>query len=46
MSLNRIAWLVTVGVCVVAAVMLFFAGYQGYGALSIAVAAAAAINLT
>ena len=45
MSLDRIAWLVTVGVCLLSAVLLFVAGYQGYGALAIAVGAAAAINL-
>lgn len=45
MSLNRIAWLVTVGVCLVGAVMLFIGGYQGYGALSLAVGVAAAGNL-
>lgn len=44
-SLDRIAWLVTVGACLLAAVLLFVAGYQGYGALAIAVGAAAAINL-
>ena len=45
MSLDRIAWAVTVGVCLLSAVLLFVAGYQGYGALAIAVGAAAAINL-
>lgn len=45
MSLSRIAWLVTVGVCLVGAVLLFVAGYQGYGALAIAVGAAAALNV-
>ncbi len=45
MSLNRIAWLVTVGVCLVGAVLLFVAGYQGYSALAIAVGAAAALNV-
>ena len=45
MSLDRIAWLVTVGVCLLSAVLLFVAGYPGYGALAIAVGAAAAINL-
>jgi hypothetical protein len=45
MSLDRIAWIVTVAACLLAAVLLFVAGYQGYGALAIAVGAAAAINL-
>lgn len=44
-SLNRIAWLVTVGICLLSAVLLFVAGYQGYGVLSLAVGAAAAGNL-
>jgi hypothetical protein len=44
-SLNRIAWLVTVGICLVGAVMLFVAGYQGYGVLALAVGAAAGGNL-
>lgn len=45
-QLTRIAWLVTVGICLVGAVMLFLAGYQGYGVLSITVGIAAGINLT
>ena len=45
MTLSRIAWLTTVGICLVGAVLLFVAGYQGYGALSIVVGAAAAINV-
>jgi uncharacterized membrane protein len=44
-SLQRIAWAVTVGICLVGALLLFVAGYQGYGVLAIAVGAAAAINL-
>ena len=45
MSLERIAWSVTVGICLVGCVMLLLAGYQGYGALSAVVGAAAAVNL-
>lgn len=45
MSLDRIAWTVTVAVCLLGAVLLFIAGYQGYGALAIAVGAAAGTNL-
>ncbi len=45
MTLSRIAWLVTVGTCLVGAVLLFVSGYQGYGVLSIFVGAAAAINV-
>jgi len=43
--LNRIAWGVTVGSCVVLAVLLLFAGYQGYAAVAVAVGLSAAINL-
>ncbi len=45
MSLGRIAWLTTVGICLVGAVLLFIAGYQGYGLLSLVVGGAAAINV-
>lgn len=45
MTLARIAWLTTVATCLVAAVLLFIAGYQGYGALAIVVGAAAGINV-
>ncbi len=45
-QLTRIAWLVTVGICLVGALMLFLAGYQGYGVLAISVGIAAGINLT
>jgi hypothetical protein len=43
--LSRIAWLVTVIVSAVTAVILFLSGYEGYGAVAIAVGLAAAINL-
>jgi hypothetical protein len=43
--LNRIGWLVTVGAALITALLLFLSGYNGYGALAIAVAASAAINL-
>jgi hypothetical protein len=43
--LTRIAWLVTVAVCLLAAVLLLVASYQGYAALAVAVGASAAINL-
>lgn len=45
MPLSRISWLVTVGLCVVAAVLLLVNGYTGYFGVLLAVAAAAAINL-
>jgi hypothetical protein len=43
--LSRIAWLVTVGACAVAGVLLLIAGYQGYAGLALAVGVSAAINL-
>jgi len=45
MSLDRIAWIVTVAVCLLGSILLFIAGYQGYGALAIAVGAAAGTNI-
>ena len=45
MSLERIAWSVTVGICMVGCVMLLVSGYQGYGALAFVVGLAAAVNL-
>jgi len=43
--LKRIAWLVTVAAALITALLLFVSGYNGYGALAIAVAVSAAINL-
>jgi negative regulator of sigma E activity len=43
--LSRIAWLLTVAACVIAAVLLLVASYQGYAGLAVAVGASAAINL-
>jgi hypothetical protein len=43
--LNRIAWMTTVGVCVVACILLLISGYQGYAAVVFAIALSAAINL-
>ena len=45
MSLPRISWLVTVSVCVIAAVLLLIEGYVGYFGVVLAVGAAAAVNL-
>jgi hypothetical protein len=45
MPLQRIAWLVTVVAALITALLLFVSGYNGYGALAIAVGASAAINL-
>ncbi len=43
--LSRIAWLITVAAALITALLLFLSGYNGYGALAIAVGASAAINL-
>jgi hypothetical protein len=43
--LSRIAWILTVGACLIAALLLLLEGYQGYAAVSLAVGAAAAVNL-
>ena len=45
MPLPRISWMVTVGVCLLAAVLLLVNGYSGYAAVLVAVGAAAAVNL-
>jgi hypothetical protein len=42
---NRIAWLVTVVAAFFTALLLFLSGYNGYGAVAIAVGLSAAINL-
>jgi hypothetical protein len=43
--LDRIAWLVTVGICALAVVLLLVSGYQGYAGVTGAVGLSAAINL-
>ena len=45
MSLARISWLVTVGICLIAALLLLVNGYFGYSGVLLAVGAAAAVNL-
>ena len=45
MPLSRIAWLVTVAACLIAAVLLLLNGYVGYFGVLLAVALAAAVNL-
>lgn len=45
MSLARISWLVTVGICLIAATLLLVEGYVGYFGVLLAVGAAAAVNL-
>jgi hypothetical protein len=44
-AIERIAWLVTVIVALITALLLVLSGYDGYAGLGVAVAAAAAINL-
>jgi hypothetical protein len=43
--LSQISWLLTVAICIVAAILVLVNGYVGYFAVLLAVAAAAAINL-
>jgi hypothetical protein len=43
--LSRISWLVTVAICLVAALLLVLNGYYGYSGVLLAVSAAAAVNL-
>jgi hypothetical protein len=43
--LTRIAWLATVGLCLVTSLILLLSGYTGYAGVTLAVAIAAAINL-
>ncbi|MGI8845530.1 MAG: hypothetical protein ACR2HC_05045 [Thermoleophilaceae bacterium] len=45
MPLSRIAWIVTVGICVFAALLLLLNDYQGYAGVLLAVGVAAAVNL-
>jgi len=45
MSLQRISWLLTVALFLTGAIVGLLAGYQGYAAVALAVAGAAAINL-
>lgn len=45
MSVTRIAWLLTVLVALLTGFLLLLGGYNGYAALGLAVAIAAAINL-
>ena len=45
MDMTRVAWLTTVFVALLTALLLLLAGYTGYAGLGLAVAASAAINL-
>jgi hypothetical protein len=44
-QLARISWIVTVGLCLITALILLISGYDGYAGVTLAVAIAAAINL-
>jgi hypothetical protein len=44
-DLSRIAWLTTVGICLLAAVLLLVSDYYGYAGVLLAVGLSAAINL-
>ena len=43
--LARISWLVTVGICLIAALLLLLYGYYGYSGVLLAVGASAVVNL-
>jgi hypothetical protein len=43
--LSRIAWLTTVGACLVVCVILLISSYYGYAGVLLAIALSAAINL-
>ena len=45
MAIERIAWLATVLVALITALLLLISGYTGYAGLGLAVAVAASINL-
>jgi hypothetical protein len=44
-SLSRVAWALTVLICLVVGLVLLLDHYQGYPAVALAIAIAAAINL-
>lgn len=45
MELSRVAWILTVLIALITAILLLLSGYTGYAALSVAVGGSAAINL-
>ena len=45
MPLSRISWIVTVGICLLAALLLLLNGYYGYSGVLLAVGVAAGVNL-
>lgn len=46
MDLGRVAWVMTVLACLIAALVLLLQGYYGYASVTAAVAVSAGINLT
>jgi uncharacterized membrane protein len=44
-AVERIAWIVTVLVALITALLLLLSGYTGYAGLGLAVAISAAVNL-
>ena len=44
-DLSRLAWLITTGICLIAACVLLVDGYLGYAGVLAAVGLSAAINL-
>jgi hypothetical protein len=44
-SVGRVSWLVIVGICAIATLLLALNGYSGYSIVVAAVGAAAAVNL-
>jgi hypothetical protein len=45
MAIERVAWIATVLVALVTALLLLLSGYNGYAGLGLAIAISAAINL-
>jgi disulfide bond formation protein DsbB len=45
MNIERIAWLVTIVIGLVAAALFFHNGFQGYGTLAVLLSLAASVNL-
>lgn len=45
MPLARLTWILVTATCAAGALLLFLAGYQGYGVLAIVIGLAAAINI-
>jgi hypothetical protein len=43
--LSRIAWITTVVICIISAILVLLSGYVGYFFVLLAVAGSAAINL-